>query len=45
MIEKEAEAEKVDGVKKGTTSRGKVRFPFRFGASSDAHKTMIETCD
>ena len=24
MIEKEAEAEKVDGVKKGTTSRGKV---------------------
>jgi len=26
MIEKEAEAEKVDGVKKGTTSRGKVRY-------------------
>ena len=26
MIEKEAEAEKVDGVKKGTTSRGKVRL-------------------
>lgn len=25
MIEKESEAEKVDGVKKGTTSRGKVR--------------------
>ena len=26
MIEKESEAEKVDGVKKGTTSRGKVRY-------------------
>ena len=28
MIEKEAEAEKVDGVKKGTTSRGKVSSVF-----------------
>ena len=28
MIEKEAEAEKVDGAKKGTSSRGKVRYYF-----------------
>ena len=46
MIEKEAEAGKVDGVKKGTTSRGKVCF-------SSSHPmtqaflttTTLETCD
>lgn len=46
MIEKESEAEKVDGVKKGTTSRGKVRFPFcNFTSPGDSHASVVETCD
>lgn len=38
MIEKEAEAEKVDGVKKGTASRGKVRLlRFQSAGATVAH--------
>jgi len=37
MIEKEAEAEKVDGVKKGTTSRGKVRYCSKPTAANVSH--------
>lgn len=45
MIEKEAEAEKVDGVKKGTTSRGKVRllsFQIRSVLTQARQKRAIE---
>ena len=46
MIEKEAEAEKVDGVKKGTTSRGKVRLlSFRIHSREGfSHANATETC-
>ena len=46
MIEKEAEAEKVEGVKKGTTSRGKVRCEFLASDYPEiSNTTGIETCD
>ena len=44
MIEKESEAEKVDGVKKGTTSRGKVWFLFRiYSCAGLSHANATET--